>query len=74
MPKFCIEAEFLDSLHVDPQPADLHVDLQDLHVDLQDLHVDLTVELQLHVDGHIEILGTLWWCQRIYSLATQFHC
>ena len=34
------EAEFLDSLHVDPQPADLHVDLQDLHVDLTDLHVD----------------------------------
>ena len=36
------EAEFLDSLHVDPQPADLHVDLQDLHVDPQpaDLHVD----------------------------------
>ena len=43
------EAEFLDSLHVDPQPADLHVDLQDLHVDLQDLHVD-PQPADLHVD------------------------
>ena len=43
------EAEFLDSLHVDRQAADLHVDRQDLHVDRQDLHVD-PQPADLHVD------------------------